>query len=96
VSNFKYLAIFTVSAAAIGLAANTAIAAVSNLSDTVPIESLHSVQVAEKSDRSLSNSKGTLKEGSAISIDPDDVAGIPKAEASSRFILNKILVAGNW
>jgi len=40
--------------------------------------------------RHLSNSKGTLKEGSAISIDPDDVVGIPKAEARRRFILNKI------
>ncbi|MEG4252871.1 hypothetical protein [Microcoleus sp. Pol10D4] len=51
---------------------------------------IHSVRVAQRDDRNLSNSKGTLKEGSAISIDPDEVTGIPKAEARARFILNKI------
>jgi hypothetical protein len=48
------------------------------------------VRVAQRDDRNLSNSKDTLKEGSAISVDPDDVVGIPKAEARRRFILNKI------
>ena len=48
------------------------------------------MRVAQRDDRNLSNSKGTLKEGSAISIDPDEVTGIPKTEARRLFILNKI------
>jgi hypothetical protein len=51
---------------------------------------LHRVRVAQRGDRNLSNSKGKLKEGSAICVDLDDVVGIPKAEARRRFILNKI------
>jgi len=51
---------------------------------------LHRVRVAQRGDRNLSNSKGKLKERSAICVDPDDVVGIPKAEARRRFILNKI------
>jgi hypothetical protein len=90
VKNFKHFAILTASTAAIGLVANTAVAAGSNISQFLSSDQLHSVEVAQKSDRNLRNSKGTLKEGSAISIDPDEVTGIPKAEARRRFILNKI------
>lgn len=71
VKNFKHFAILTASAAAFALAANTALAAVSNIaisniSEAASSDRLYSVEVAEKSDRNLSNSKGTLKEGSAI------------------------------
>ncbi|PSB52012.1 hypothetical protein C7B67_08755 [filamentous cyanobacterium Phorm 6] len=90
VNQFKSLLILTASAALLGLEVNEAIAKASNISASRSDSQLHSVQVAEKSDRNLTNSKGTLKEGSAISIDPDDVTGIPKAEARRRFILNKI------
>lgn len=90
VNQFKSLLILTASAALLGLEVNEAIAKASNISASRPDSQLHSVQVAEKSDRNLTNSKGTLKEGSAISIDPDEVRGIPKAEARRRFILNKI------
>lgn len=89
-NNFKHFAILIVFAAAIGLAAKEAIATVSNLSDSVPSDRPRSAQVAAKTQPNLTNSKGTLKEGSAISIDPDEVTGIPKSEARRRFILNKI------
>lgn len=89
-NHFKFLLILTVSAAVLGLGKSGALAGASNISDTEPSLQLRSVQIAEKSDRNLSNSKGTLKEGSVISVDPDQVTGIPKAEARTRFILNKI------
>lgn len=89
-NNFKHFAILTVFAALLGLEVNDAIATISNLSDSVPSDLPRSAQVAAKTQPNLTNSKGTLKEGSAISIDPDGVTGIPKAEARRRFILNKI------
>jgi hypothetical protein len=90
VNYFNFLLILTVSAAVLGLGKSGALAAVSNISDTEHCLQLHGVRVAQRDDRNLSNSKGTLKEGSALSVDPDDVVGIPKAEARRRFILNKI------
>ncbi|MEG4445401.1 hypothetical protein QUB49_27015 [Microcoleus sp. AT9_B4] len=89
-NHFKFLLILTVSAAVLGLGKSGALAAVSNISETKLGLQLHGVRVDQRDDRNLSNSKGTLKEGSAISIDPDEVTGIPKAEARARFILNKI------
>ncbi|MEG4234528.1 hypothetical protein QUA40_20845 [Microcoleus sp. Pol11C3] len=89
-NHFKFLLILTAFAAVLGLGKSGALAGASNISDTEPSLQLPSVQIAEKSDRNLSNSKGTLKEGSVISVDPDQVTGIPKAEARTRFILNKI------
>ena len=89
-NHFKLLLILTAFAAVLGLERSGALAAVSNISETDPGLQLHGVRVAQRDDRNLSNSKGTLKEGSAISIDPDEVTGIPKAEARQRFILNKI------
>ncbi|WP_368670076.1 hypothetical protein [Microcoleus sp. LEGE 07076] len=88
-NNLKILLILTACAAVLGLGKSGALA-VSNISETKPCVQLHSLQIAEKSDRNLSNSKGTLKEGSVLSVDPDEVTGIPKAEARQRFILNKI------
>jgi len=67
-----------------------ALAAVWNISKTEHSLQFSSVQIAENSGRNFSSSKGTLKEGSVISVDPDEVTGIPKAEARARFILNKI------
>ena len=90
VNYFKLLLILTVSAAVLGLGKSGVLAAVWNISENEPGLKLHGVRVAQKDDRNLSNSKGTLKEGSALSIDPDEVTGIPKAEARQRFILNKI------
>jgi len=90
VNHFKLLLILTAFAAVLGLGKNGALAGASNISETEPSLQLRSVRVAQMDDRNLSNSKGTLKEGSAISVDPDDVVGIPKAEARRRFILNKI------
>ncbi|WP_333211676.1 hypothetical protein [Microcoleus sp. S36b_A4] len=90
VNPFKFLLILTVSAAVLGLGKSGAVAAISNISEIEPGLQLHGVRVAQRDDRNLSNSKGTLKEGSALSIDPDEVTGIPKAEARQRFILNKI------
>jgi hypothetical protein len=90
VNYWKTWVILTASAALIGWETYGAIASVSNLSYTVPSDRLGNAQVAAKTKPNLSNSKGTLKEGSAISIDPDEVRGIPKAEAKQRFILNKI------
>ncbi|MEG3934169.1 MULTISPECIES: hypothetical protein [unclassified Microcoleus] len=87
---FKFLLILTISAAVLGLGRSGALAAVWNISENEPGLQIHGVRVAQRDDRNLSNSKGTLKEGSAISVDPDDVVGIPKAEARQRFILNKI------
>lgn len=89
-NNVKRLLILTASAALLGLGAPEAIANLSNLSDRVQGDRPSSAQVAAKTERNLSNSKGTLKEGSVLSIDPDEVTGIPKAEARRRFILNKI------
>ena len=90
VNHFKFLLILTVSAAVLGSGKSGALATVWNIFETQPCLQLHRVRVAQRDDRNLSNSKGTLKEGSAISVDPDDVVGIPKAEARRRFILNKI------
>jgi len=90
VNYFKFLLILTISAAVLGLGKSGALAAVWNISENEPGLQIHGVRVAQRDDRNLSNSKGTLKEGSAISVDPDDVVGIPKAEARRRFILNKI------
>ena len=78
------------SAAVVGLEKSGALATVWNISETETCVQLHRLRVAQRGDRNLSNSKGTLKEGSTISVDPDDVVGIPKAEARRRFILNKI------
>ena len=89
-NHFKFLLILTAFAAVLGLGKSGALAAVSNISETEAGLQLHGVRVAQRDDRNLSNSKGTLKEGSALSIDPDEVTGIPKAEARQRFILNKI------
>ena len=86
----NFLLILTVSAAVLGLGKSGALATVWNISETQPCLQLHRVRVAQRGDRNLSNSKGTLKEGSAICVDADDVVGIPKAEAQWRFILNKI------
>jgi hypothetical protein len=90
VNYFKLLLILTVSAAVLSWEKSGALAAVWNFSETEPCLQLHGVRVAQRGDRNLSNSKGTLKEGSAICVDPDDMVGIPKAEARRRFILNKI------
>ncbi|MGB8690369.1 MAG: hypothetical protein WCD53_23975 [Microcoleus sp.] len=87
---WKTWVILTASAALLGWEAYGAIASVSNLSYPVPSDRLGNAQVAAKTQPNLSNSKGTLKKGSAISIDPDEVRGMPKAEAKQRFILNKI------
>lgn len=87
---FNFLVIFTILAAVLSLGQTGALAAVGNVSETEHSLQFPSVQVAEKSGRDFSNSKGTLKEGSVISVDPDEVTGIPKAEARARFILNKI------
>ena len=89
-NHFKLLLILTVSAAVLGLGKSGALATVGNISETQPCLQLHGVRVAQRGDRNLSNSKGKLKEDSAISVDGDDVVGIPKAEARRRFILNKI------
>ncbi|MEG5017915.1 MULTISPECIES: hypothetical protein [unclassified Microcoleus] len=89
-NHFKFLLILTISAAVLGLGKSGALAAVWNISENEPGLQIHGVQVAQRDDRNLSNSKGTLKEGSALSIAPDEVTGIPQAEARQRFILNKI------
>lgn len=86
---FKPLLIFTAFAAVLGFGKTVAIAAVGNISETESWQ-LHSLQIAAKSDRNFKTSKGTLKAGSVLSVDPDEVRGIPKAEARRRFILNKI------
>ena len=90
VNYFKFLLILTVSAAVLGLGKSGVLAAVWNISENEPGLKLHGVRVAQRDDRNLTNSKGTLKEGSAICVNPDDAVGIPKAEAQRRFILNKI------
>ena len=87
---FNFLLVLTVSAAVLSLEKSGALAAVWNIFETQPCLQLHRLRVAQRDDRNLSNSKGTLKESSAICVDPDDVLGIPKAEARRRFILNKI------
>ena len=89
-THFNFLLIFSVSAAVLGLGKSGALATVWNISETQPCLQLHRLRVASRDDRNLSNSKGTLKEGSAICVNPDDAVGIPKAEAQRRFILNKI------
>ncbi|MEG3861485.1 hypothetical protein [Microcoleus sp. herbarium12] len=89
-NHFKPLLILTASAALLGLEVNEAIANVSNISGSLLDSQIYSAEVSEKRDRHLTNSQGTLKKGSAISVDPDQVRGIPKAEARTRFILNKI------
>jgi len=70
VNHFKFLLILTVSAAVLGLGKSEALATVWNISETQPCLQLHGVRVAQRDDRNLSNSKGTLKEGSAICVDP--------------------------
>ena len=89
-NHFKFWLILTVSAAVLGLGKSGALATVWNISETQPCLQLHRVRVAQRGDRNLSNSKGTLKEGSALCVDRDDVVGIPKTKARRRFILNKI------
>ena len=89
-NHFKFLLILTVSAAVLGSGKSMALATVWNISETQPCLQLHCVRLAQRDDRNLSNSKGTLKEGSAICVYPDDVVGIAKAEARRRFLLNKI------
>ena len=89
-NHFKFLLILTVSAAVLDLEKSGALATVSNISENQPCLQLHCLRVAQRGDRNLSNSKGTSKKGSAIWVDPDDMVGIPKAEAWRRFILNKI------
>ena len=66
VNHFNFLLILTVSAAVLGLGKSGALAAVWNFSETQLCLQLHRVRVAQRGDRNLSNSKGTLKEGSAI------------------------------
>lgn len=63
---FNFLLILTISAAVLGLGKSGALATVWNISETQPCLQLHGVRVAQRDDRNLSNSKGTLKEGSAI------------------------------
>ncbi|MCC3468747.1 MAG: hypothetical protein JGK37_22870 [Microcoleus sp. PH2017_06_SFM_O_A] len=87
---FKPLLIFTAFAAVLGLGKSGALAAVWSISETQLSLPLHRVQIAAKSDRNFKTSKGTLKPGSVLSVDPDEVRGLPKAEARRRFILNKI------
>ncbi len=87
---FKPLLIFTAFAAVLGLGKTVALATVWNISQTQLSLPLHRVQIAAKGDRNFKTSKGTLKAGSVLSVDPDEVRGIPKAEARRRFILNKI------
>jgi hypothetical protein len=69
VNHFKFWLILTVSAAVLGLGKSGALATVWNISETQPCLQLHRVRVAQRGDRNLSNSKGTLKEGSAICVD---------------------------
>jgi hypothetical protein len=66
VNNFKFLLILTVSAAVLGLGKSGALATVWNIFETQPCLPLHGVQVPQRDDRNLSNSKGIFKEGSAI------------------------------
>jgi hypothetical protein len=66
VNPFNFLLILTISAAVLGLGKSGALATVWNISETQPCLQLHGVRVAQRDDRNLSNSKGTLKEGSAI------------------------------
>ncbi len=87
---FKSWLILTASAALLGLEVHGAIGNSSNISPTTPNLQIHAIHIAKSNKPNLSNSKGTLKIGSAISIDPNDVTGISKAEAKKRFILNKI------
>ena len=89
-NHFKFLLTLTISAAVLGSGKSGALATVLNISETEPCLQLHGVWVSQRDDRNLSNSKGTLKESSAICVDPDDAVGIPKAEVQRRFILNKI------
>jgi hypothetical protein len=99
VDYLQLLVIFTVFPALLGLGKIAALAAVWNISETEPSLQLHRVQILAKGDsprriaslaRTFKTSKGTLKPGSVLSVDPDEVRGIPKSEARSRFILNKI------
>ncbi len=90
VDYFKPLLILTVFAAVLGLGKSGGLAAEWNISETEPCLQLHNVQIAKKTDRNFKTSKGTLKPGSVLSVDPDEVRGIPKADARRRFILNKI------
>jgi len=66
VNYFKFLLLLTVSAAVLGSGKSGALATVWNISENEPCLPLHRVRVAQRDDRNLSNSKGTLKEGSAI------------------------------
>lgn len=84
----QLLLILTASAVVLGMEARVAQAQAWNNSQVMSKQFQQLSFV--KGDRNLTSSKGTLKEGSVISIDPDQVTGIPKAEARRRFILNKI------
>ena len=66
VNYFNFLLVLTVSAAVLGLGKSGPLATVWNISETQPCLQLHRLRVAQRDDRNLSNSKGTLKEGSAI------------------------------
>jgi hypothetical protein len=66
VNHFKFLLILTVSAGVLGLGKSGVLATVWNISETQPCLQLRGVRVAQRDDRNLSNSKGTLKQGSAI------------------------------
>jgi len=90
VNHLNFLLSLTVSAAVLGWGKSGALVTVWNIYETQPCLQLHRVRVAQRDDRNLSKSKGTLKEGSAFCVDADDVVGLPKAEARRRFILNKI------
>jgi hypothetical protein len=61
VNHFKFWLILTVSAAVLGLGKSGALATVWNISETQPCLQLHRVGVAQRGDRNLSNSKGTIK-----------------------------------
>ncbi|MEO6862955.1 MAG: hypothetical protein ABI180_15695 [Microcoleus sp.] len=90
VSYFKLLLILTAFTAVLGLGKSATLAALGNISEIQQSSQIHGLQIVAKTDRNLSNSKATLKT-SAISVDPDEVTGIPKAEARRRFILNNTI-----
>ncbi len=87
---FKLCVILTATSTLLGWEAHGPIDPSLNISPTTPDLQIQTVHIAKKNNPNLSNSKGTLKIGSAISIDPGEVTGISKAEAKQRFILNKI------
>ncbi|WP_293126493.1 hypothetical protein [Microcoleus sp. bin38.metabat.b11b12b14.051] len=70
---FPPLLVLTALTAVLGLGKSGALAAVWNILETEPCWQLHRVQMAAKGDRNFQTSKGTLKAGSALSVDPDEV-----------------------